>query len=454
MTPSDALPPAVPVVDSAPHDSRHVSPSHAIRAWPDWLVASLCVLLVLTPVSNKLAGLAYIGLLLVALWAWWRVPRLDIAAIGPEQLGARFWLGVCLAAVVLRAAVSLRWGDSLGARHFEIRVLLAALAVYALRGRLFFSPRHRPWLMHALALALMGAFGIAFVHSRATPTNPIPWAASVSFLTCVLMALAMEGGSKWLRLSAVAGSFAGVGAVVLSQSRGSLGIIVWAGFLGALALYRAMHAVPQPDSLAARLKPKIWMPSVVLLSLLAVFFSMPRFYAEPAARMQAAWSDVARLSLASKNGAPPPEVVATSVGVRVYMWQMAINQIEQAPLLGYGRDQRIAWVQGLSKTSGTDVFGSLAHLHSDPLNALFEHGIIGLMSYLGMAVGLGWTAWRYAPAGSAMRLGLTGLVWMHLTSGLSNMNTGHNYYGVVLSLSIALVWLLSGMHLSKRRPQV
>jgi hypothetical protein len=32
---------------------------------------------------------------------------------------------------------------------------------------------------------------------------------------------------------------------------------------------------------------------------------------------------------------------------------------------------------------------------------------------------------------------------MHLSSGLTNTNFGHNYYGVMLALSLALAWMLS-----------
>jgi O-antigen ligase len=208
-------------------------------------------------------------------------------------------------------------------------------------------------------------------------------------------------------------------------------------------LYRTLTTATPSGQIWYRLRSKVWLPSAVLIGLIVLVVNVPRFYTEPIARMQDALNDVRVLSTASATGQPPAAAIATSVGVRLYMWQMAMAEIKKSPVVGHSRAKRIEWIQGLGKVSGADAFGGLAHLHSDPLNAWFDHGLPGLLSYLGLAFGLAWVAWRHAHPGSALRFGLTGLFFMHVSAGLTNMNTGHNYYGVVLSLSIALTYLLS-----------
>jgi O-antigen ligase len=122
---------------------------------------------------------------------------------------------------------------------------------------------------------------------------------------------------------------------------------------------------------------------------------------------------------------------------------MAFNEIGKMPLLGHGRKVRIAWVRQLAATEHSDFLKELAHLHNDALNTLFEHGIFGLASYLSLGAGLAWLALRRVYCNTALRWSLAGMVWMHLTAGLTNMNMGHNYYGVMLALSLSMAWMLA-----------
>lgn len=111
-------------------------------------------------------------------------------------------------------------------------------------------------------------------------------------------------------------------------------------------------------------------------------------------------------------------------------------------MAGVGQRQRQAWVKGLGRQSGSEVIASLDHLHSDPLNIWFEHGLLGLASYLAVALGLVWLTWRARLLGAGAVVGLGGIAFMHITAGLTNLNTIHNFYGVMLSLCVLLaLWL-------------
>lgn len=415
-----------------------------LRVWANSLVVGLCVLLFLTPLSTKVGGALFVALLSLALWSRCCIQAAEPVACDPVLLTARRWLWICSTAVAARLCVSYAWGDPLGSRHFEIRLLLMALALFVLLQRMYFLETQKRLITITLVLAMFVALGVTYLYGRKTPTNPIPWAAGISFFSCVLMALTMHRSSQpWIRFCALVGSMAGVGAVIMSQSRGSYGIVLWAALLIAFGLYRRLKTMSQPGGVRNNRMAKIGISLLTAMTLIVVFFGAPRFYAEPVARMQEAWSDVRALGAAGSNGAPSAAAIGTSVGMRIHMWRLAFKKIEEAPVFGHGRESSIDWVRGLSQSTGVAAYAELEHLHNDPLNAWFEHGIVGLASYLSLAMGLVWLAFRHPTDASIMRLSLAGLAWMHVTSGLSNVNTGHNFYGVVLSVSIALTFLLS-----------
>jgi hypothetical protein len=56
---------------------------------------------------------------------------------------------------------------------------------------------------------------------------------------------------------------------------------------------------------------------------------------------------------------------------------------------------------------------------------------------------LAWIVLRLKRSDAVLSCCLAGVLWMHLTSGLTNMNFGHNYYGVMLALSLMFAWILA-----------
>ena len=143
-----------------------------------------------------------------------------------------------------------------------------------------------------------------------------------------------------------------------------------------------------------------------------------------------------------RRGQVSVSAVDTSVGARLYMWVRALDEPGVFAVTGVGERQRQAWVKDLGRESGSEVIASLDHLHSDPLTIWFEHGLLGLASYLSVALGLLWLAWRARVLGAGAVMALVGIAFMHITAGLTNFNTGHNFYGVMLSLCTLLaVWL-------------
>jgi O-antigen ligase len=136
----------------------------------------------------------------------------------------------------------------------------------------------------------------------------------------------------------------------------------------------------------------------------------------------------------------------SNVGARLYLWAQAVKVIPESPWLGYGHDQR----KQLLKQWATDtqlpdapVFG---HVHSDYLHTLLDHGLWGLASFLSYALGLMvLTLKLMRHKAKAHAIGLTGILLMHLTTALSNVNLAHNYYPTILSLVICItLWSAKG----------
>jgi O-antigen ligase len=434
-----------PVQDTAVNSTAPSIPPQTgalLRAWPKWLFLVLLALLIAAPASTKLAGAAWLLIGLFGLWAALRIPVVRSVNSALEQ-SSLLWLSACFLAFALQAVATYHWADPWGDRHVEVRLLLGAAATFALVRRLCLSPQQKNWLTHALALACWVALGITYMHGRDTPSNAIPWAAGVSFFVCLLLPLSMQPHSAgWRRGAWSLSVLAGVAAVLLSQSRGSYGVVLWLVlFVGIAAVKPLIHRRRSMGKEWTRDAGSRLVNTVVAVTLLAVVLvSFPRLHQEPLARVQQAWSEVKAISTPSL---PQAQVINTAVGARLYMWRMALKEIGEAPLLGHGSKARIAWIHRLGESSGSDGIKSLDHLHSDLLTTVFDHGLLGLLSYLSLGAALAWIALRRKLYDTRLRWSVAGVLWMHLSSGLTNTNFGHNYYGVMLALSLALAWILS-----------
>jgi len=404
----------------------------------------LLALLAAAPASTKIAGAAWLFIVLTGLWAALRIPA-ECSWSQPLVQSSRYWLLVCSVAMALQGVATIYWGESLGERHAEIRLLLAAGASLVLARKLRLLAQQKIWLTHSLALACCVALAVTFLNGRMTPSNAIPWAAGVSLLVCVLIPLVTQPSvAHWQRAVWGLAVLAGMGGVLLSLSRGSYGLAIWV--VGVVVVAAAKSILQyRNDRKSGRSKSHVttrWLAGMAALFSLAVtlLISFPQNYQVAAGRVQLAWSEA---EMASKSNMSKQEAFNTSVGVRFYMWHMGLKEIVSAPLLGHGSKERKAWLERLGETGDLEAIKGLTHLHSDPLTTWFDHGLLGLSSYLVLGFGLAWLALRRKCCNPSQRLALLGILWMHISSGLTNMNFGHNFYGVMLSLSLSLTWILS-----------
>lgn len=381
--------------------------------------------------STKAAGAFWLGLVLAGLWAWasvWAGRRAPAHEALPEtglalQL-ATGWLFFCALAFVLKAIPVLYWQAPWEERHAELRLLIGAaggwLAVHFLRH----GPQARALIGHAMALAC--ALALVMVVTRtadAAPTNRIPWAAAVSLLTCTLLCwrhaawVSVGQGRAWLFAS-----FLGLVAVAFSGVRGSyLLIVLWpALFLG----FQFWQVRKHPQG------PWRWFMLVAAAAVVVgVQAKLPDGFS-PVHRIRAAIAEARMLDPNTANGA------------RLAMWAAGAASFSQHPFLGIGYDGGKSLLKETAQKKQSHEIARLGHFHSDYMHPAVEFGLFGLASYLCFAAGLAFmaaVAWRRRAPVTA--IGLTGLLAMHASSGMSNVNFAHNYYPTMLSLCVTLVLL-------------
>ena len=85
---------------------------------------------------------------------------------------------------------------------------------------------------------------------------------------------------------------------------------------------------------------------------------------------------------------------------------------------------------------------SLGHLHNNYVEELFDQGLFGLGSFLSFLAGLLYMVMRLRKYQPMAALGMTGILFMHSTSSLTNVNFAHNYYPTMLSIAVSVCLLL------------
>jgi asparagine N-glycosylation enzyme membrane subunit Stt3 len=111
-------------------------------------------------------------------------------------------------------------------------------------------------LGYSLALACIVGFCVTALNGRETPVHAIAWAVSLSFLVCLLAPKLLDTGEPSVhRKFWLLGVFMGAMGIVLSQSRGVYGILIWlvlAGYVAAVKPGRVLFEVDGVSEVIAR----------------------------------------------------------------------------------------------------------------------------------------------------------------------------------------------------------
>ena len=425
-----------------------------------WL--PLTILLAASTLNTKTPGFAWLLFMLAGLWAWWQSRRASDAPVqaleaadtlpeSPYRSLARIWLLTTLAALLLKTVPMLYWGDPWEERHAELRLFLGALGLYGLcqlplqrLRRNYLNANYMAWVGTGLAVACVLALWLVLTKgSNAAPTNRIPWAAALTLSTCTLLTLGRVTSDYRLRYLWLAGSFAGLLAVLASDVRGAFGLaLVWPAL--ALYLFKVKPSATLPH---ARLKAVLKLSAALLL--VAVLIPSP-FVQKPLERMQIAWPEWQASQISAALGAN------TSVGARLYIWQRSLGASLQSPWIGYGREERLSQLRQWGDEASSPVVKSLGHLHNEYLHTLLDHGLWGLASLLSYSLGMVLMVRKLRATGEvhhkALAVGLASVLFLHMSAELTNMNFAHNYYPTILSLAVTLL-VCAAAGLARERSQ-
>ncbi len=382
-------------------------------------------------------------------WAFLRSERIQQSDIGlqftansalsgpsPVEEAARIWLFACLAATAIRIIPHAFWQDDWDRRHAEFRLVLGALATVAL---VKWPPFYRltglqkRGIGDALAMACALGMGVTVLYGRETPLHAIAWAVSLSFLVCLLAPMVLDPLlSSARRVIWALGVVMGCMGVVLSQSRGVYGLLIWM----ALASYVAASNRTLLQMSTFRLRTWLGL-ALVFGGFIWLLSAQPVWLTSVIHRLAEVWVE------ASMSQSNPGEAANTSVGSRLFLWSKALDAIEVQPWLGYGKENSIAMIKQWGLEINSVQVQKLGHLHHEFLDAWVSHGLMGILSLLVLATGMGLVVRKLWVPHPRAAQGILGILFMHLTAGLSNTNMVHNYYGAMLSLCISLALVIA-----------
>lgn len=330
--------------------------------------------------------------------------------------------------------------DLLSNLNPQIRILLPALATFLLLRKLAPSHQMGTLLMNVLAAACIIAFIQTAYLSIAAPeilrnslaSNAIAWAVGMSFIPCILLPVAAKARTTSYRTWFwYLGSLAGVLAVLLSQSRGALLIVPWCLLVLIWFKLPARYAVGM----------KIWCILLIPAFTTAMILATAWWTPGDKLRLHQMQQDLSSIS-AQKD-------YNNSIGARVYLWQMAWNDIKTSPWLGIGGTERLRRIKDAGTNEPQEVFNKLAevrslgHAHNQYLHIMWDYGLLGLSAFLVLLGGMIMMVWRLSQIAPTAAWQLAGVVSMHTVAGLTNVNFAHNYYVVALSLAIITPLLLA-----------
>jgi O-antigen ligase len=421
------------------------------------VVALLSGMIAIAPLQTKIAGAAWLGLVLIGVWSLIHRRRQPLRGDSahrrsiyyPVVSAAITWLLFATLALTLKAVAVFYWNSGWEDRHAEIRLFLGALgsvglAVYAINNR------SQTALVVALCGACLAAFALMFLYGgEGAPTNRIPWASGVSLLIIASLGAAFTAEKLQTVLLVLSSGLATFGIIAFSDTRGAYPV----GLIWIIALF-SMRSISRRDVATARQtawkkKIRLWLAAGFVSAAALVMWHSQEFFKGTIVRTETAITELRTYIQGDDTSAN------TSVGARLHMWSLSAPVIRDNLTWGIGKDERIAKIHRWGEELNSPVISSLGHLDNEYLQTLLENGLWGLASFLCYVAGMLFAAkrlWQSDLKVSAQAL--VAITAMHSLVGMTNMNFAHNYYPTLLSLSVAITLLFAKIEAQQRQHSV
>ncbi len=408
----------------------------------------LAGLIALAPLNSKVLGLAWLSFWVFGIYVAFKMRGTDAQTNSIAAITTSVWFKSCVLALILGGISNLIWHEGIDSLNAQLRLLLAATAALCLARHGAISGHVRIKLVHAIAIACVFAFARTIfllaqgenADIRASlASNAIPWAVVISFYTCLLLPAALSEQDSLLRRRLWLFSVGcGIGAILLSQSRGAFLVIPWCCLVYAWFWYRQYA---QEGGFRRAL--------LMLVGAVTIVLSTSWFMPGDILRMHRAVQDI--------KEAQTSENYNTSMGARLYLWGMALDGIRESPWIGIGSVERMQRIKHAGEGESSEQVAkllavrALGHVHNQYLHNALDGGLILLASFMALLIGMAAAIFylrRVAPV-AAWQLG--GVLFMHTTASLTNVNFAHNYYATALALAVVLPLLTASDEATKTR---
>jgi O-antigen ligase len=372
--------------------------------WGLFLMAALSLgfrpMLALVGLAFCVLGLARLQALTKQPTGFWRMYKPDWPV-----------LVALLVLAVSMIGLNLLHGERWGIYHLPVAILISVPIFFALSTSdtnprfLWVGASTGAVIAAAIAVYEVVFLGVEraghFVH------NPIPF-GSVSMCLAAASVIGYQANSKACSLGsawALAGMFAGVGAAVLSGSKGCLLALPVLAYVVHIKCIRPLGIS----------RSWLWLGGVLTLAALAWLAddSFLTLRIEDGIRGAAVWFETGH-------------VVDGSVGPRLELIRFAFDAAMVNPLTGIGRDEMLRMLQASATNGAYDPFIAQLHtVHNEFLNIWVTKGLLGLVA-MGAVYGLSlWYFWRIRHHADThvQNIGLMGmsLCLMYLIFGLSEV---------------------------------
>jgi O-antigen ligase len=399
-------------------------------------------LIALGTLNSKLLGTAWIAFCALGFYLAYQQRNTPSRAHEITALTTAIWFKSCSLAFLLAVIPILFWQDWGTSLNTQWRLFLAATAAMYLARQGPMSQHLRVTLLHAFSFAcVLALIWTAYLTMQgpdaglriSLASNAIAWAVVISFYICLLLPAALsEPRPSPKRRFWLLGIVCGIAAILLSQSRGAFLIMPWC-LLVYICFWHREHAYR--NNLHRTL---LGLAATASITLAAAWFAPGDVL-----RMHQAVQDIEEVQTSDNYN--------TSIGARLYLWRMACDGIRSSPWIGIGGAERMRRIkhagEGESVMQADKLLEvrALGHVHNEYLHAALDGGVVGLASVvallLGMALAIRHLTRRFPVA--AWQLG--GVLFMHATASLTNVNFARNYYATALALAVVMP-LLSAQH--------
>lgn len=219
------------------------------------------------------------------------------------------------------------------------------------------------------ALALFQVLLLGYERAKGGMANPIPF-SNIALLAGAISLIGLSRLSGWQRIAALVAALSGMGACLLSQTRGALLALPFAGLILIVHNWRVIRAHARPAAVFAGVL-------VAGFTALFIFIKLPE-----------------RFSILAQHLNEPASVMTgdPSSSHRAILWTYGVRAIAERPL-GYGSQNAVDEVRRIAARDGY-VVPPFNHLHNELVTIGVGRGMVGLFLLIVLLSAPVFLTWR------------------------------------------------------------